>query len=248
MVLSLCVLFLQQFSYTITMHKRYIVIGYRLLLSFAIFTAVIVQFYTGAQKPDFNPVNFLSFFTILCNILAGSVLLAGSLGSIGKKTVPRWYDMARGAATVYMITVGLVFAVLLANYEVQLTLPWVNIILHYLIPVAMALDWLFNPSHSKISLRQTWPWLIFPIAYVVYSLIRGSITGWYPYPFLNPETAGGYVGIFAYSVGIALTVFAGCALVAWVGNRNIVKAQKRVKNKGKYGSTNASTTKSTKIK
>jgi hypothetical protein len=33
-------------------------------------------------------------------------------------------------------------------------------------------------------------WLLYPAAYLVYSLLRGGLTGWYPYPFLDVPTIG----------------------------------------------------------
>jgi len=51
-------------------------------------------------------------------------------------------------------------------------------------------------------------WLLFPIVYAIYALVRGGLTGWYPYPFLNPDVSGAssvvttIVGLFA--LGFAL--------------------------------------------
>ena len=48
------------------------------------------------------------------------------------------------------------------------------------------------------------PWLAFPLVYVVYSLIRGHSTHWYPYPFLDSGPRGS-TGVIQSSIGIALT-------------------------------------------
>ncbi len=59
------------------------------------------------------------------------------------------------------------------------------------------------------------PALAFPIVWVVYALLRGPSARdpythtdyWYPCPFFNPVTsAGGYVSVSVYIVGIALVV------------------------------------------
>jgi hypothetical protein len=47
-------------------------------------------------------------------------------------------------------------------------------------------------------------WLAFPLAYVVYSLIRGHSSHWYPYPFLDPGPRG-YTGVIQSSIGIAIS-------------------------------------------
>jgi hypothetical protein len=38
------------------------------------------------------------------------------------------------------------------------------------------------------------------VIYCAYSLIRGPIVHWRPYPFLDPDEAGGYLGLFAWIV------------------------------------------------
>jgi hypothetical protein len=61
--------------------------------------------------------------------------------------------------------------------------------------------------------------LVVPVAYCSYSLIRGPIVDWYPYPFLNPEAAGGYPGVVAYSIGIAVLFIGIVWFVVTVGAR-----------------------------
>ena len=62
-------------------------------------------------------VNFFSFFTIESNLLAIVVLL---IGGVGDPQSERW-AYVRGAATLYMVITGIVYAALLANEEVGLT-------------------------------------------------------------------------------------------------------------------------------
>ncbi len=49
-------------------------------------------------------------------------------------------------------------------------------------------------------------WTIFPLLYLAYTLIRGAIVGFYPYPFLNPAHTEGYFGVALYCVAI-LVIF-----------------------------------------
>ena len=55
-------------------------------------------------------------------------------------------------------------------------------------------------------------WLIFPIVYVVYSLVRGPIADWYPYPFLDPNLDGG-----AGKVAIMVVVLIPCVVLIAAG-------------------------------
>lgn len=62
------------------------------------------------------------------------------------------------------------------------------------------------------------------MVYVIYSLIRGPIVDWYPYPFLDPAKAGSYAGIAAYSVGIAIGIFMVIWMTVALANRGARQA------------------------
>jgi hypothetical protein len=59
-------------------------------------------------------------------------------------------------------------------------------------------------SYFTVESMPTLLWLAFPLAYVVYSLIRGHSSHWYPYPFLDPGPRG-YTGVIQSSIGIAIS-------------------------------------------
>ena len=47
------------------------------------------------------------------------------------------------------------------------------------------------------------PGLVYPIIYCVYTLIRGSFVGWYPYYFLSPIKMHSYEGVELSVLGLA---------------------------------------------
>ena len=179
-------------------------IVYKVLFGLLGFSAVTTEIAVLIERSAFNPSNFFSFFTILSNILAFTTLFVGAYYLASGKNRKN-SDILRGAATLYMVITGIVFSLLLANIEgATLTaVPWDNTVLHYIMPVALLVDWIIDRSKIKLSNKTALLWLMFPIVYVVYSLIRGSIVGWYPYPFLNPATSG-YGGLLVIVLGIAL--------------------------------------------
>ncbi len=71
----------------------------------------------------------------------------------------------------------------------------------------IVLDWLIDPPRMRVTRRKALRWLIFPVVYFGYTLIRGAITGWYPYPFLN-VAAKGYGQVLADGVGILIGMIA----------------------------------------
>jgi hypothetical protein len=126
-------------------------------------------------------------------------------------------ELLRGAAVVYMLTTGIVYAVLLSGQDV--TYPWVNTIVHRVMPLAVALDWVLDPPRVRLRLRQTLVWMSFPLVYVAYTLTRGAIINWYPYFFVNPNRHGGYLLVAGDCVAITVGIVALVMMITWVGNR-----------------------------
>jgi hypothetical protein len=194
------------------MDKRNLVAYLRIGFSLLVAAALAVQIYSTLEQGR-NLLNFFSFFTIQSNIIAGVVLLIVGAGTLLNVKANRQFAFIRGAATLYMVITGIVFALLLAGLaeRLQLTVPWVNMVLHYLIPIVMLVDWLLFPPKFKFSLQHTILWLAFPLVYLAYALIRGSIVNWYPYPFLDPPQVG-WASVIVTSIAIAI----GAAGLAWL--------------------------------
>lgn len=187
---------------------------YRVLFGLLVIIAIVAQLIHGLQRPDFSIVNFFSFFTIQSNILAAGIfLVVGVAMLMGARKGAPWLGSLRGAATLYMLMTGIIYALLLSGLDasLQLTLPWVNIVLHHIMPAAVLVDWLIATPRQKISYKSALLWLLFPIAYAVYSLVRGLFVEWYPYPFLDP-LVGGYGQIVVMSIIIA----ASAAALTWL--------------------------------
>ena len=205
------------------MDKRNLVAYLRIGFSLLVAAALAVQVYSTLEQGR-SLLNFFSFFTIQSNIIAGVVLLIVGVGTLLNVEANRQFAFIRGAATLYMVITGIVFALLLAGLaeRLQLTVPWVNMVLHYLIPIVMLVDWLLFPPKFKFSLQHTILWLAFPLAYLAYTLIRGSIVNWYPYPFLDPPQVG-WVSVIVTSIAIAI----GAAGLAWLLALRTQRSQSR---------------------
>lgn len=179
-------------------------------LAFAVLTlaAVGVQLALGLRREDFVIANFFSFFTIESNLIGAVVFLITGFAALRARTDR--FAMFRGAATLYMTTTGVIYFLLLRGLEasLQTPVPWVNTVLHYLMPLAVLADWFIAPPDRAVPLRRAWVWLLFPVAYVLYSLIRGPLVNWYPYPFLNADEQS-YSQIAVTTVGMLV----GMALV-----------------------------------
>ena len=200
------------------MTSRLAAIVYRLFFAALALTAVLVQLITVTLAKGHSVLNFFSYFTNLSNIIVSIVFIVSAVRLITGK-VPSTGDVAiRGGAVVYIAFVGLVFNTLLRDVDLGDLIPWVNIVLHFLLPIAALVDWLIWPPRRRLAFRVVFYWMIFPAAYVAYSLIRGAITGFYPYPFFNPEASGGYGGVTLYCLGMLVGFFVLAVLVRWLGN------------------------------
>ena len=168
-----------------------------------------------AGKGTLNPVNFFSYFTIESNLIAVAALLLAAATWRGPRSAN--IDFFRGAATTYMTVTFVVFALLLADTDVDTAIVWVDRVLHRVIPIVMMADWLLDPPSARIDLRRAWWWVAYPMAWVVYTMIRGAIVGTYPYPFLDPAN-GGYGVVLAYSVAILVGMLAFIWGIVSIGN------------------------------
>ena len=77
---------------------------------------------------------------------------------------------------------------------------------------------IFTPGR-KLGPRHLLLCQIFPACYLAYVLIRGSMVGWYPYPFLNPVNVGGYRGVTAYAVALAVSLLLAAWSLLALGNK-----------------------------
>ena len=206
--------------------NKKLLVGYKLLFGLLGFSAIVTELATIIARGRLNPVNFFSYFTIETNILVAVVLLLSAIATAWGKNAR--LDGLRAATTVYILVVGLGFSFLLAGLEnTEFTaVPWDNIVLHYIMPVAMLIDLLIDRPKRAIPFKRGLMWLLFPVAYVSYSLIRGAIVGWYPYPFLDPSH-NGYAGVAVTSVGIALVEIVLAWVLAKLPARSTSKKAKR---------------------
>jgi len=189
--------------------NKNLLIGYKLFFGLLGFSAIVTEIATIVERGRFNSVNFFSYFTVESNILVFVTLLLSAVAVAWGKN--NKLDGLRGAVTVYILIVGLGFSFLLSGLEnVTLTaVPWDNIVLHYIMPAAMLFDFLIDRPRRKLVFKQSLYWLLFPTAYVAYCLTRGALTGWYPYPFLNPDTNS--YGAIVFTITCLLVL--GLALV-----------------------------------
>jgi hypothetical protein len=156
-------------------------------------------------------VDILSFFTIQSNLLVGVVLLMYFVRGTTTLIMPRW--LVYGALINITITAVVYHTILQGGRIDLLQLPLSELILHYITPILFLTTWLFALPKDTWKYKTTLVWLLFPIIFLVYSLWRGNITGYYPYPFIDVGRIG-INQVLINSIGLsAVFVIIGCSFV-----------------------------------
>ncbi|WP_125614689.1 Pr6Pr family membrane protein [Specibacter cremeus] len=150
-------------------------------------------------------------FAAVMFIIGAVLLLRGAeLGPMGQ--------VLRCSSVVCMALVGIVFNTLLRDVDLGSLLPWINVLLHYVMPVVVVADWLVQSPPRPVRFRNLWIAVLIPVAYLAYSLVRGAAINWYPYPFLNPG-ASGYGAVTVTCLGIAVVFIVVSAALVGLANR-----------------------------
>lgn len=164
---------------------------YRGLAALVVWFGLLLQYYlivqgqTGAAFAT-RTVNFFSYFTILSNLLAALALSAPAVAPASPIGRLVRAPAVRTAIVLYTSVTAATYIVILQGLWKPQGLQWVaDTTLHYVTPTLFLLDWLLFTPKGSLKWRSALPWLAFPLAYGIYSLVRGPHSGFYPYPFLD---------------------------------------------------------------
>lgn len=170
--------------------------------------ALAAQFYINVslkQHPLAEIITrYFSYFTILTNLLVAIcyTCLLVSPGSAAGRFFSRQQTLA--AVTVYIIIVGLIYnSVLRFLWNPQGLQAVVDELLHSVIPVLAFICWLLYAPKDKLQWKDIFSWLIYPLVYLGAVLARGSVSGFYPYPFID-RTVLGLNKVLVNAAGITL--------------------------------------------
>ena len=193
--------------------KNKLQITFAALLAIILWLGIILQFYISI--PDYIEkgrtlggaiVQLLSYFTIQTNFL-----LALLLTLLVFKPQSKWGHFFSqphviGAMAAYITIVGLVYHFMLRDqFHPEGLFKVTSDIFHIISPVAFVLFWLLLVKKTSIKWLNTLFWLVYPFIYTIYILIRGALTDYYPYNFLD-VTGLGYATVL-YNCGFLLVGF-----------------------------------------
>lgn len=178
-----------------------------ILAALWILVSITTQLVDKTVNNVFYPEEYYSYFTIQSSHMNVLVLLVGGIIALSRGVDPRWYTVVRACIVTYAVVTGVVYNLLLRDvpssdgFVSQFTFP--NEVMHVYIPLFIALEWLLMPGRSRLSWNVLAITCAYPLAWAGATMIRGSLDGWYPYPFLEPFGPAGWGGVIAYIAGIA---------------------------------------------
>ncbi|MDQ0750220.1 uncharacterized protein YbdZ (MbtH family) [Streptomyces africanus] len=205
----------------VTPVRRPAAAAFRLLVALAATAGVTLDILLG------DPSRALGYFAIQSNILLALVMaLSARRAWTAGRPLP---GAVLGATLLYVVIASLVYHLLLANEASPFSLTgeaaaaptgWQAVAhhtLHTLTPIAAVLDWLLLTAPGRLHLRQASTWLLYPLAYLAFSLIRGELLlpgtpDRYLYPFLDVDQDG-YKKVLGNALLLGLSFYALAVLL-----------------------------------
>ncbi|KOV59721.1 Pr6Pr family membrane protein [Streptomyces sp. MMG1121] len=217
--------------------RRPVVAVFRLLTAVAAAGGVALELLLG------SPARILSYFGVQTNILLAVVmLLSAARAWRARRPLP---SAVTGATLLYAVITALVYHLLLAHTTPPFSMTgattaparwhgqWAVLqILHTVTPMAALLDWLLLTPAARLHLRQAAAWLLYPLVYLAFSLIRAafltpSAPARYLYPFLDVATHG-YRSTLANALLLGLGIYALAVLLVALDHTRPTPVRRRV--------------------
>lgn len=176
------------------------------------------------KRPDriTRVVRFCSYLTIWSNVLVAWSAFTLAFGLDRDTSV--WRAL-RLDAVVICFGGGVVhFFLLRPHLHLHGADLLADKLLHMVVPALAAVGWLVFGPRRRAGMRDLGPFLVVPLFWLGYTLVRGAFVDWYPYPFIDVNTHGygvvllNCVGVAVFMVGLAL---GAVGLERWLSGRQV---------------------------
>lgn len=201
----------------------------RLAMALALFGSIFWQISDRVSHNLFRPAEYFTFFTITSCLLTGIALTIGGLRVLRNQPETRFLTLFRLTMAASMVIVGVIYNALLTGSvdERDIGYDWPvlpNLVLHTYMPILVFLEWLIARTAVPLKLKSVFWVLVYPLTWLAFSIVRGLVTNWYPYWFLNPNEDGGIpqmlqwiLTIAAFFVVLAVTLMPAQKALAKIG-------------------------------
>jgi hypothetical protein len=197
-------------------NRKYLLIIGAIIGWFAVTAQLYLILFNRVASIEETIVRFFSFFTVLTNLLVAIYFTVSWLtpnSGLG-------HFFARPgvftATAVYIVIVGLVYQLILRGIWHPTGLQrLVDELLHSVMPLYFLIYWFTGLAPKTVHWRQQFSWLIYPLVYLIFILLRGAVANYYPYPFVDVMQLG-YNQVLM-NCTVLLLVFSGIsALMIWI--------------------------------
>jgi hypothetical protein len=171
-----------------------------------------------AGGPDLSVrlVRFFSYLTIWFNILiAGTCFLL----AVNPLRDGRVWRALRLDGLVIGVVGGVVHWFLLRPLLSLRGLDYLaDKLLHVVVPLMALIGWILFGPRRRLDRLDLLTFLVVPVVWLAYTLIRGAMVGWYPYPFIDVAVHG-YAAVSTTCLVIAALMFALATGALWLERR-----------------------------
>lgn len=190
--------------------------GIRVAVAVALLGAIVWQISDRLAHDLFRPAEYFSYFSIQGTMICAVILAVTGVRAIKGLSETKLLYLVRLSTTVYVVVISSLYNALLrggagdirdAGYNWPVP-P--NEMIHVYGPIFMLLDFLLIAGFSNARLKSSFWVVVYPIAWLAFSVIRGNIDGWWAYWFLDPTDKGGIPQMLQYIFGV-------CALMIGLG-------------------------------
>lgn len=212
--------------------RRPLTAAFRLVTALVAATGVTIALLLG------GPSGALSHFAVQSAILLAAVTaLSAHRAWTARRPLPA---ALTGAALLYILAAGLVHHLLLAGTASSSAMTggaatgWQSAadhLLHTAVPITALLDWLLLTTPGHLRLRQAAAWLLYPLAYLAFSLVRSEIaatgdTARPLYPFLDIARHG-YKTVLGNALLLGLSLYALAVLLVGLDHARPAPVRRR---------------------
>ena len=193
----------------------------RLLTAVVTVVALVHRMVWGMGSQTLASDNFFAYLTIQSNTAFAVLAFVAGFIALRRDEDPAWLTTARALVLSWIVTAGLAFSLIVWQADLRsipITVPWSDVVLHYVIPAWAVLAWIIGPGRRTTSWRVIPFVLLYPLVWGVFTIWRGTIIGWYPYYFLDPRQVSGYLEMGVTCL-MALSIFASVAAVLVILSR-----------------------------
>ena len=194
--------------------NKLLIVVIRVLLALSLFGSVYWQVSDRMMHNLFRPSEYFSYFSITSCLLTAVVLTLSAIQLTRGQAETKLLSLSRLTMAVSMVIVGVIYNALLRGgdpdpRDVGYAWPVLpNEVVHTYVPILIFIEWLFTRTTIALKINQAFWVLVYPLTWLGFSIIRGIITGWWPYWFIDPQYGIGTQATWIVVIAVMFSVLA----------------------------------------